>query len=89
MSIQNRKTNRGDPLSPHRPIGYDENRHLNSLLESRMEEERRYAYATRLQCWWRSMLAVKVKFRKVHALTETPLEVVEEEAEKAALILQV
>lgn len=54
-----------------------------------MEAERRHAYATRLQCWWRCILAVKVKLRRLLALKETPLEDVEEEAEKAALVLQV
>lgn len=54
-----------------------------------MEDERRHAYATRLQCWWRCILAVKIKHRKMLALKETPLEDVEEEAEKAALVLQV
>ena len=54
-----------------------------------MEDERRHAYATRLQCWWRCILAVKIKLRKMLALKETPLEDVEEEAEKAALVLQV
>eukprot|EP00903_Cladosiphon_okamuranus_P017045 g15710.t1 len=63
-------------------------RHLNSLLESKMEVERRHAYATRLQCWWRCILAVRVKLRRLLALKETPLEDVEEEAEKAALVLQ-
>lgn len=77
------------PSSVHRSIGDDKNRHLNSLLESRMEDERRHAYATRLQCWWRCILAVKIKLRKMLALKETPLEDVEEEAEKAALVLQV
>lgn len=54
-----------------------------------MEEERRHAYATRLQCWWRCILAVRVKHRKRQALKETPIEDVEEESEKAALVLQV
>lgn len=54
-----------------------------------MEEERRHAYATRLQCWWRCILAVRVNHRKRQALKETPIEDVEEESEKAALVLQV
>lgn len=54
-----------------------------------MEAERQHAYATRLQCWWRCILAVKVKLRRLFALRETPLEDVEEEAKKAALVLQV
>lgn len=54
-----------------------------------MEAERRHAYGIRLQCWWRGILAVKVKARKQLALIETPPEDVGEEKEKAALVLQV
>lgn len=64
-------------------------RHLNGLLESTMEVERRHAYAIRLQCWWRGILAAKLKARKRLALREVPKEDVEEEEEKAALVLQV
>lgn len=54
-----------------------------------MEAERRHAYAVRLQCWWRGILAVRLKKRSRLALKETPLAVVQEEEEKAALVIQV
>ncbi|CAM9378456.1 unnamed protein product, partial [Ectocarpus sp. 4 AP-2014] len=65
-----------------------ESRHLKGLLEATMEAERRHAYAIRLQCWWRGILAVKVMARKQLTLIETPPEDVGEEKEKAALVLQ-
>ncbi|CAM9781123.1 unnamed protein product [Scytosiphon promiscuus] len=63
-------------------------RHLKGLLESTMEAERRHAYAVRIQCWWRGILAVKLKIRRRLLLKEVPLEDVEQESEKAALVLQ-
>lgn len=54
-----------------------------------MEAERRHAYTIRLQCWWRGILAVRLKIRRRLLLKEVPLEDVEQEAEKAALVLQV
>lgn len=54
-----------------------------------MEAERKHAYAVRLQCWWRGILAVRRKRRNRLALKETPLAVTQEEEEKAALLTQV
>lgn len=64
-------------------------RHLQSLLAPAMEAERKNAYAVRLQCWWRGILAVRAKSRRRLDLTEMPLGDLREGEEKAALAIQV
>lgn len=54
-----------------------------------MEAERRHAYAIRLQCWWRGILALRVRGRLGLARKVTPLEDAKEEEARAAVVLQV
>lgn len=54
-----------------------------------MEAERKHAYAIRLQCWWRGILAVRTKTRTRRSLNETPLAEVEGGQESAAIAIQV
>lgn len=54
-----------------------------------MGAERKHAYAVRLQCWWRGILAVRTKTRTRRSLNETPLAEVEGGQESAAIAIQV
>lgn len=54
-----------------------------------MLAERKHAYAIRLQCWWRGILAVRVKLRTRRALNEIPLAEVEGGQENASIVIQV
>ena len=63
--------------------------HLKRVMEPAMEHERRHAYAVRLQCWWRGILAIKIKARNFFALKEQQRENVDEDGSKAALLIQV
>lgn len=53
-----------------------------------MEAERKHAYAVRLQCWWRGILAVKVKVRRRLAIEGTMIRVEGAEG-NAAIVIQV
>lgn len=60
-----------------------------TLLQPALEAERRHAYAVRLQCWWRGILAMKSKRRRGRELRETPISEVKHEEENAACVIQV
>lgn len=54
-----------------------------------MERERENAYAMRIQCWWRRMLALKTKTRETPTLAGEVQERAERDRRKAMLAIQV
>lgn len=54
-----------------------------------MERERENAYAVRIQCWWRRMLAMRTKTRETPALAGEVQERAERDRGKATLVIQV